>query len=156
MTDAGAAIDVVLFDLDDTLYSTTAFARKARRDAVAAMVREGLGVSEDDGFNELCEVVAEFTSNYDQHFGRLLDRLGPVRPIIAKLLLWKSNQESLQVIEPTGPNRSRSVQEFDIVAAFGTFLLAFGITSVGKFSAKFGASDSIVPLLVAPLFVVII
>ena len=71
------ALDVVLFDLDDTLYSTTAFARDARHNAVVAMIREGLHVSEDEGVRELTEVVAEVTSNYDEHLDRLLDRLGP-------------------------------------------------------------------------------
>ena len=73
------ALDVVLFDIDDTLYSTTAFATDARRNAVAAMVREGLDVTEEEGVRELTEVVAEFTSNYDEHLDRLLDRLGPAR-----------------------------------------------------------------------------
>jgi len=74
-----AALDVVLFDIDDTLYSTTAFAVDARRNAVAAMVREGLRVTEEEGVKELAEVVAEFASNYDEHLDRLLDRLGPSR-----------------------------------------------------------------------------
>jgi len=73
------ALDAVLFDIDDTLYSTTAFARDARHNAVMAMIREGLDVGEDEGVRELSEVVAEFTSNYDAHLDRLLDRLGPSR-----------------------------------------------------------------------------
>ena len=71
------ALDIVLFDIDDTLYSTTAFATDARRNAVAAMIRQGLAVTEEIGVRELTEVVAEFTSNYDEHLDRLLDRLGP-------------------------------------------------------------------------------
>lgn len=73
------ALDAVLFDIDDTLYSTTAFALDARRNAVMAMIREGLEIGEDEGVRELTEVVAEFTSNYDEHLDRLLDRLGPTR-----------------------------------------------------------------------------
>ena len=72
-------IDVVLFDIDDTLYSTTAFALDARRTAIVAMIHQGLGVTEEEGVKELTEVVAEFTSNYDEHLDRLLDRLGPTR-----------------------------------------------------------------------------
>jgi putative hydrolase of the HAD superfamily len=75
----GPALDVVLFDIDDTLYSTTAFANDARRNALAAMVAQGLDVSEEEGVRELGEVVAEFSSNYDEHLDRLLDRLGPAR-----------------------------------------------------------------------------
>ena len=73
------ALDAVLFDIDDTLYSTTAFARDARHNAVVAMIREGLLIGEEEGVRELTEVVAEFTSNYDEHLDRLLDRLGPAR-----------------------------------------------------------------------------
>ena len=58
---ASPLLDVILFDIDDTLYSTTAFATDARRNAVAAMVAQGLDVTEDDGVRELTEVVAEFT-----------------------------------------------------------------------------------------------
>lgn len=71
------ALDVVFFDVDDTLYSTTEFALKARRNAIRAMIDAGLRVTEEKGFAELMEVVAEFSSNYNEHFGRLLDRLGP-------------------------------------------------------------------------------
>ena len=73
------ALDVVLFDIDDTLYSTTAFATDARRNAVSAMVNYGLQVTEEEGVRELAEVVSEFTSNYDEHLDRLIDRLGPSR-----------------------------------------------------------------------------
>ncbi|MFM8979221.1 MAG: HAD family hydrolase, partial [Planctomycetia bacterium] len=70
-------LDIVLFDLDDTLYSTTAFAETARRQAIRAMREAGLQVGEDEGVGELAEVVAEFSSNYEHHLDRLLDRLGP-------------------------------------------------------------------------------
>jgi putative hydrolase of the HAD superfamily len=72
-------LDVVLFDVDDTLYSTTEFAITARRNAIRAMIEQGLRIGEEEGFQELGEVVAEFSSNYEHHFDRLLDRLGPER-----------------------------------------------------------------------------
>jgi putative hydrolase of the HAD superfamily len=70
-------LDVVLLDVDDTLYSTTEFALTARKNAVQAMIREGLRVGAEEGAAELGEVVTEFASNYEHHFDRLLDRLGP-------------------------------------------------------------------------------
>jgi putative hydrolase of the HAD superfamily len=70
-------LDVVLFDLDDTLYSTTDFAETARREAIRSMIAAGLRISEEEGVQELTEVVAEFSSNYEHHLDRLLDRLGP-------------------------------------------------------------------------------
>jgi len=73
------ALDIILFDIDDTLYSTTAFSGDARRNAILAMIHQGLDVTEEEGVRELTEVVAEFTSNYDEHLDRLLDRLGPAK-----------------------------------------------------------------------------
>ncbi len=70
-------LDIVFFDVDDTLYSTTVFAERARRAAVAAMIDVGLRVDLEAGIADLAEVVSEFASNYAGHFDRLLDRLGP-------------------------------------------------------------------------------
>lgn len=70
-------LDAVFFDLDDTLFSTTEFARRARNNAVRAMIEAGLGVSEAVVRTELDEVIAEFGSNYDSHFDKLLQRLRP-------------------------------------------------------------------------------
>jgi len=70
-------LKAVLFDLDDTLFSTTKFAKKARRAAVQAMIETGLDVPEQDVMRELDEVIAEFSSNYDHHFDKLLQRMRP-------------------------------------------------------------------------------
>ncbi|MSR62478.1 MAG: TIGR02253 family HAD-type hydrolase [Planctomycetes bacterium] len=67
----------VLFDIDDTLFSTTQFAKVARRNAVRAMVQIGLDLPEEVVLKELEEVLAEFSSNYDHHFDQLLRRLRP-------------------------------------------------------------------------------
>jgi putative hydrolase of the HAD superfamily len=67
----------ILFDIDDTLYSTTAFAALARRQAVRAMIDAGLDLPEDVLLKELDEVLTEFSSNYEHHFDKLLQRLRP-------------------------------------------------------------------------------
>ena len=67
----------VLFDVDDTLVSTTAFAIRARRNAARAMIAAGLHLPEEDVLRELNEVIFEFSSNYDHHFDKLLQRLRP-------------------------------------------------------------------------------
>jgi len=77
MNVAGPLLDIVFFDVDDTLYSTTTFAEQARRNAVRGMIAAGLRVEEEAGVAELTEVVAEFSSNYANHLGCLLARLGP-------------------------------------------------------------------------------
>jgi putative hydrolase of the HAD superfamily len=65
----------IFFDIDDTLYSTTAFADLARQRAVDAMVRNGLRLPASVVRRELDEVIAEFSSNYPNHFDKLLLRL---------------------------------------------------------------------------------
>jgi len=68
-------IRAVLFDVDDTLYSTTDFARRARRNAVRGMIRAGLALPEEEVIQELEEVIREFGSNYEHHYDKLLMRL---------------------------------------------------------------------------------
>ncbi len=68
-------LDAIFFDIDDTLFSTTAFADKARRAAIAAMIEHGLRVDPEIALRELAEVITEFTSNYDHHFDKLVQRL---------------------------------------------------------------------------------
>ena len=70
-------LDGIFLDIDDTLYSTSEFAMRARINAVHAMVKLGLKVTEKRCLRELDEVVAEFSSNYPLHYNKLLARLGP-------------------------------------------------------------------------------
>lgn len=65
----------LFLDIDDTLYSTSAFAETARRNAMEAMIRHGLRMTVDDAMAELREVITEFGSNYSFHYDRLLKRL---------------------------------------------------------------------------------
>ncbi|MHC4959677.1 MAG: TIGR02253 family HAD-type hydrolase [Planctomycetota bacterium] len=66
----------IFFDIDDTLFATSAFAARARRSAVEAMVDAGLEADPDAAYAELLEVVREFSSNYGRHFHQLIRRLG--------------------------------------------------------------------------------
>jgi putative hydrolase of the HAD superfamily len=68
-------LKALLFDIDDTLYSTTEFAEQARKNSIQAMIRMGLDVEFDSAFRELKEVISEFQSNYDRHYDKLLRRL---------------------------------------------------------------------------------
>lgn len=65
----------VLFDIDDTLFSTSDFAERARRNAIRTMISYGLDIEEEAAFRELQEVITEFSSNYSSHFDKLLTRL---------------------------------------------------------------------------------
>ncbi|KAA0215479.1 TIGR02253 family HAD-type hydrolase [bacterium] len=77
----------IFFDIDDTLYSTSDFAALARRNAIESMRAHGFRMSTEDALRELEEIVAEFTSNYEHHFDKLLLRVPrhyyePVSPTI--------------------------------------------------------------------------
>jgi len=65
----------IFFDVDDTLYSTSAFARLARDRGIDAMLQAGLTIPHDVLARELDEVVAEFPSNYEHHYDKLMVRL---------------------------------------------------------------------------------
>ena len=69
------SLDAIFFDVDDTLFSTSEFARRARRASCEAMHEVGLKLDVEVLEDELREVVAEFTSNYDHHFDQLLRRI---------------------------------------------------------------------------------
>ncbi len=68
-------LKAVFFDIDDTLYSTTEFAALARRAAVEALRAYGVRLPTEELYRELQEVIGEFTSNYPNHFDKLLLRL---------------------------------------------------------------------------------
>ncbi len=70
-------LEGIFFDVDDTLYSCTEFANKARANACKAMISAGLKYPFERLYDELQEVINEFTSNYEQHFDKLLLRLPP-------------------------------------------------------------------------------
>ena len=66
----------LFLDVDDTLFSTTEFASRARRRAMAAIAAvPGVALSADDLLGELREVIAEFGANYHEHYDRLLRRV---------------------------------------------------------------------------------
>jgi putative hydrolase of the HAD superfamily len=78
ISNVGRRLSAIFFDVDDTLYSTTEFASRARQNAVAAMVKQGLRLPVEVVRRELDEVISEFTSNYPNHFDKLLLRLPQV------------------------------------------------------------------------------
>ncbi len=65
----------LFFDIDDTLYSTSEFARRARWNSVEALVDIGVNAEPEPLFEELQEVIREFSSNYPYHYDKLLLRL---------------------------------------------------------------------------------
>lgn len=68
-------LSLITFDIDDTLYASTDFARLARENALKAMISGGLAMTLEDASRELDDVVSEFSSNDVHHFDRLLRRI---------------------------------------------------------------------------------
>jgi len=68
-------LKAIFFDVDDTLFSTTEFSQLARTNSVDAMIKAGLKVDREKCLRELNEVIAEFSSNYENHYDKLLLRI---------------------------------------------------------------------------------
>jgi hypothetical protein len=77
--DVSRPLDAIFFDIDDTLFSTSVFADKARRAAVDAMIAAGLRADARGLLPRTDEVVAEFSSNYGAHFDKVVHRLARER-----------------------------------------------------------------------------
>jgi len=76
-------LDAILFDIDDTLYSSTSFADLARTRAIEAMAGAGLRAEPERVRNLLQDIIGEYSSNFPYQFDELLSRLNPetYRPV---------------------------------------------------------------------------
>jgi len=76
----------VFFDIDDTLYDTSGFAKLARKAALQAMIDAGLPLSQQEAYLFLREIIKEKGSNYDKHFNILTKRvMGEEKPLLIAL-----------------------------------------------------------------------
>ena len=70
-----AEMRAIFFDIDDTLYSTSEFSQMARENSVDALIHAGVNMPREALLKELSEVIAEFSSNYQEHYDKLLLRI---------------------------------------------------------------------------------
>lgn len=89
----------ILFDIDDTLFPTTEFAERARRNAVIAMKSFGVKESEGKLYSMLLKIIKEKGSNYNFHFNELCKKLkikDSSRFVAAAVAAYHNTKTSIQ------------------------------------------------------------
>lgn len=92
-------IRAVLFDIDDTLFPSTEFSERARRNAAAAMVAAGLKATPEAVFQKLHDIVKKRGSNYGGHFNdvcRHFKARDSDRIIAAGIVAYHNTKASIQ------------------------------------------------------------
>ncbi len=117
-------LSAIFFDVDDTLYSTSEFARRARANSIDAMIAAGLKADRDQLLAELDEVIVEFSSNYSHHFDKLLGRvpreavegLNPAMVVAAAVVAYHETKFRELTPYPDVPPLLKDLAQTDVIA----------------------------------------
>jgi len=91
----------VLFDIDDTLYDTSGFAKLARKAALNVMIDGGLPLESGDAYIKLRRIIKEKGSNYDKHFNVLTrEVLGEEKPLLIALGMITYHNVKFALLRP--------------------------------------------------------
>jgi len=91
----------VLFDLDDTLYDSSTFADRARKEAIKMMIDAGLNASEKEAYNILQRIIKQKGSNYGRHFDDLVKAIeGQYNPKIITMGIITYHNVKFALLRP--------------------------------------------------------
>jgi len=102
-------IKAVLFDIDNVLYNSSHQVEMARRSAVEAMVHAGLGITVEEAFSRLEDIVKKYGSNFSRHYDLVVgDRKDKSKIIAAGIVAYHNMKRTyLKPYDDTLPTLSR-------------------------------------------------
>jgi putative hydrolase of the HAD superfamily len=94
-------LKAVFFDIDDTLFDTSGFAKLARKAALNMMIDAGLPLSSSEAYDLLREIIAQKGSNYDRHFNVLTKTVfGEEKPLLIALGMINYHNVKFALLRP--------------------------------------------------------
>jgi putative hydrolase of the HAD superfamily len=97
----GMMLKAVFFDIDDTLFDTSGFAKLARKAALNMMIDAGLPLSSTEAYKLLREIIGQKGSNYDKHFNVLTKTVfGEEKPLLISLGMINYHNVKFALLRP--------------------------------------------------------
>ncbi|MDP1552270.1 MAG: TIGR02253 family HAD-type hydrolase [Methanobacteriaceae archaeon] len=94
-------LKAVFFDIDDTLFDTSGFAKLARKAALNMMIDAGLPLSSTEAYKLLREIIGQKGSNYDKHFNVLTKTVfGEEKPLLIALGMINYHNVKFALLRP--------------------------------------------------------
>ncbi len=94
-------LKAIYFDIDDTLYDTSGFAKLARKAALNVMIESGLPLDQKEAYSLLRQIIDEKGSNYSRHFNVLTKRVfGEEKPILIALGMITYHNVKFALLRP--------------------------------------------------------